>query len=476
MENKMTKGKNGELTPLGMKIILLYCVANVGMMVLDTVLDQYAVFFYAPRRTEGGAAAGAVMAFAPLVLAGLALNFGRFMDALANPIVGYLSDRTSTRWGRRIPYVLFGSIPMTIFFIMMFFPPLQSESKWNAVWFAFTCGGFLFLYTLVVAPYLALIPELAKSSDDRVKLSSWHAIASMLGLIIGSVATGVIVTKAGGGTNGIRTMAVSMGILSFATIIFTALTVKEGPVTKEKVAKISFMQALAPAFKNKHFLIYIFSISSFWLGYKVLQSSTIYVCTVILNKPEGYVSAIMAGMLVVLLLSIPLVFTLYNKFGKKKLFLAGLAMMMLFSPLQGLVMKAGAFMDATLFYHIIIALMGFPIALMLVIYNAVLSDIIDFDEKQTGFRREAMYYGIEGLFTKTTRGIGSSLSAVLFALFGLDAASGSAFSGITRSITEFFTSVGLGAGPATGLLLAGPICAVFSLAGVIIFSKYTLTK
>jgi glycoside/pentoside/hexuronide:cation symporter, GPH family len=442
--------KSVQLDPIKMSVILVYCLANIGMMVLDTVLDQYTVFYYAPKRLGAAAAVGhAAIQFAPIALAGLALNFGRVVDALANPIVGYLSDRTNTRWGRRIPYVLFGSIPMTVFFIMMYFPPINHSSTWNAVWFGLTCGAFLFMYTLVVAPYLALIPEIAKTSDERVKLSSFHAVASILGLIIGAVISGLLVKPFG-----IKWMAVVMGLFSLATILITAFCIKEEPKRPEKAVKMTPVEAVVPSLKNKHFITYAFSISSFWLGYKVLQSSAIYICTMILKKNEDYVSAVMAGMLLVLLISIPVVFYLYGKFGKKKLFMTGLFLLVIMSPLQAGVMFVGDKFGATagvIYYHIIIALTGFPIALMMVIYNAVLSDIIDYDEKVTGFRREAMYYGMEGLFTKIARGVGSSLSGFLFAIFGLEA------------------------GRATGLLWAGPICAVFALIGVILFSRYSLT-
>lgn len=430
-----------------LRAMLIYCIANIGMMVLDTVLDTYTVFFYAPKKAGAAAVGRVAVQFAPIVLAGLALNFGRIVDAIANPIIGFLSDRTKTRWGRRIPYVLFGSIPMTVFFILMYFPPVKGNSNLNAVWFGLTCAGFLFLYTLVVAPYLALIPEIARTSDDRVKLSSWHALASILGLIIGAVVSGFLVDM-----YGIRGMAIVLALFSFATIFITAVSVKERPLEEEKVARMSFMEAVVPTLKNKHFLIYAFSISSFWLGYKVLQSSVIYVGTMILGKSEGYVSMIMAGMLGVLLLSIPFVFWLYSRFGKKKVFMTGLIIMAALSPLQFFVLKVGVFMNPLIYYHIIVALTGFPIALMMVIYNAVISDVIDYDEKQTGFRREAMYYGMEGFFTKIARGIGSSLSAFLFAIFGLEA------------------------GKATGLLYAGPFCAVFAIIGAIVFSKYTLSE
>ncbi len=442
----MDKTNGNDLPPMKIQAMLIYCLANIGMMVLDTLLDQYTVFFYAPKKSGADAAAHAAIQFAPIALAGLALNFGRVVDAIANPIVGFLSDRTKSRWGRRIPYMLFGSIPMTAFFILMYTPPIKHNSNLNAIWFGIMCGGFLFLYTLVVAPYLALIPEIARTSDDRVKLSSWHAIASMLGLIIGAVVSGFLIKPFG-----IRGMAICMALFSLITIMITAFCVKERPLKEEKVAKLSFKDAIVPTLKNKHFIIYAFSISSFWLGYKVIQSSTIYICTVVLKKNEDYVSIVMAGLLLVLLLSIPFVFWLYSKFGKKKLFLTGLFLIMILSPLQFFIDKVGVIMNPLIYFHIIVALMGIPIALMMVIYNAVISDVIDYDEKQTGMRREAMYYGMEGFFTKIARGIGSSLSALLFAFFGLEA------------------------GKATGLLLAGPFCAFFALMGVIVFSRYTLS-
>lgn len=464
-------GNGGMLTPLQMNVILIYCLANVGMMVLDTFLDSYAVYFYFPKKEGAVAVAGTIAGqLAPLALAGLALNFGRVIDAIANPIVGFLSDRTNTRWGRRIPYTLFGAIPMTAFFILMFFPPIDHNSRWNALWFAFTCGCFLFLYTLVVAPYLALIPEIATTSDDRVKLSSWHAFASMLGLIIFYLSGFLLIDKLG-----IRTVAIIMSLFSLATILVTAFKIKEKPIDQKSVARMSFWKAVMPALKNKHFLIYAFSISSFWLGYKVLQSSIIFVNTVILKKSEGYMNVIMGGMLLVLLLSIPLVFFLYNKFGKKKMFIAGLVLMMILSFLQAFVVKSGEFMNPVIYYHIIVALTGFPIALMLVIYNAVLSDIIDYDATQTGYRREAMYYGMEGLFTKTARGIGSSMSGILFAVFGLEIVSNTFLRHITVPIKAFISGIGMDAGAATGLLLAGPFCAIFALIGVIIFSRYSLS-
>ncbi|MFA6447920.1 MAG: MFS transporter [bacterium] len=442
----MAQAKGQQISPMKLQAMLIYCLANVGMMVLDTLLDQYTMFFYAPKKSGAEAVGHAAIQLAPIALVGLALNFGRVVDAIANPLVGFWSDRTKTKWGRRIPYVLFGSIPMTAFFILLYSPPIHHLSNWNAVWFGVMCGGFLFLYTLTVAPYLALIPEIAQTSDDRVKLSSWHALASMLGLIIGAVVSGAMIKPFG-----IRGMAISMALFSLATILITALSVKEKPIQESKVARLSFKDAIIPTLKNKHFIIYAFSISSFWLGYKVIQSSTIYICTVILKKPEGYVSMIMAGMLAVLLLTLPFVFWLYGRIGKKKLFMTGLVLIMLFSPLQFFVQKVGVFMSPVIFFHIIVAIMGVPIALMMVIYNAVISDIIDYDEKQTGMRREAMYYGMEGFFTKIARGVGASLSAFLFAIFGLEA------------------------GKVGGLLLAGPFCAFFALMGVIIFSKYKLS-
>ncbi|MEW5945808.1 MAG: MFS transporter, partial [bacterium] len=301
------------LSPLKARVMLIYSLAQIGAFILDTVLDQYTVFFYAPEEAAAaGDAAHSAARYTPILLAGAALGFGRVVDAVANPIVGYLSDRTRTRLGRRRPYIIFGTLPMIAFFVLLHRPPLHYESAWNALWFAAACGCFLFLYTLVVAPYLALLPEIAATGDDRVKLSSWQGVAGIVGLVVGGALSGEIVGKFD-----IFGMVLIMAAVSLLTILVTGLFIAEKPLKDDKIARVSFLGAVLPSLKNRHFLVYVFSISSFWLGFKILQASMIYVCTVILGRDKGYVGSVMGGLLAVLLLSIPFVFFLYGRFGKK---------------------------------------------------------------------------------------------------------------------------------------------------------------
>ncbi|MEW6202463.1 MAG: MFS transporter [bacterium] len=431
MESEKSKGA----TSLSLKTILIYSVANIGCLALDSTFDQFNIFYYVHHKLT-----------TPLLI-GIAVLFGRIVDALANPIVGYWSDRKYGVRGRRLPFVVSGVLPMTIFFIL-FFRPIFKDAVSNFIFAAATCGGMLFFYTYVVAPYLALLPDLARTTDDRVKMSSWVSIFGIVGIIVGFVVAGILVDT----LHSFFLMAVIIGGISLATFMITALGIKERPVAREDRVQLSFWESVLPALKSKMFLIYIFSISSFWVGFKVLQTSINFVFTTMFGKPEGYGGTFgMGGMILVWLLATPFIFLIVRKIGKKRTYYMALLAIAVISSLQGLIPYI-TFMNPLIYYHIVICFFGIPFAALLVIYNAILGDIIDHDAKTTGYRREAMYYGMEGLFTKTARGIGSVSVAFLFAVFG------------DPSVSH------------AGILAAGPFCGLFAFLGFLLFLRYPLNE
>jgi Na+/melibiose symporter-like transporter len=109
-------------------------------------------------------------------------------NALNNPVMGYLSDRTRTRWGRRIPFILFGSIPYALFFALLFFAPFNGADQPLALLAWFIVGLFLFetLATVVQTAYYALLPEMFFDYTDRTSVSVRMNIFMTIGLIIGA--------------------------------------------------------------------------------------------------------------------------------------------------------------------------------------------------------------------------------------------------------------------------------------------------
>jgi len=472
----------GEQQPafeMSLKMMFLYSIANVGALALDSTFDQFSAMLYINRGVLAN----------PMLL-GIAIFIGRSVDALANPAVGYWSDTSYGKRGRRVPFILKGTIPMTLLFILFFFPVTNMPAvySWmtsnigglleflslatNSIFRPFgisltrnesvdflyatlTCSGMLFFYTYVVAPYLALLPDLARTNDDRVKLSTYQSLTGIIGILIGFVIAGLLVDyflyKQGSGDYSYGYMGFIIAILSALTFYIMAFTIREKPIAEEDRARIDFWKSILPSLRNRPFLIYIFSISSFWVGFKVLQTSINFVCHKMFGKSEAFGSYFgMGGIILVWLLSLPLVFTVQKKFGKRAVFAGALLAIAVISGLQGFIGLLPG--ELGLYYYLfLIFCFGVPFAALLVLYNAVLGDIIDLDEKQMGFRREAMYYGMEGFFTKTARGLGAVMIMMLFQIFGRPTETNH-----------------------TAMVLAGPMCAVFAFIGFLLFSRYPI--
>ena len=122
---------------------------------------------------------------------------GRVVDAIADPIIARWSDNHSGHLGRRIPFMLYSGILYTAVFIALFYPPATGESPLNSIYLTLMLGIYFALFTAYVCPHLALLPELARSNKDRVDLSTWKAVFSILGVAGAAVAGGMLIDSIG---------------------------------------------------------------------------------------------------------------------------------------------------------------------------------------------------------------------------------------------------------------------------------------
>lgn len=428
MENKTA--------PLSVWKQIIYSVGNMGGYLCNQIIVMWAIYYYAPPEERG------LAVFAPIAALGIAMTLGRVIDAIADPLVGFWSDRTKSKFGRRIPFVLFGTIPLCLVFVLLWYPPVQHQSMWNVVYAAVILGLFFFFYTVVFAPYLALLPEIGKTKKERINLVTFQGYFGVLGLFVAFGFSGLLIEK-----YGFKPMAFIMALITLVSFYIPLTTSRESPHTKAKEVSLSFFQAVVSSLKNKPFMFYILCLFFFWLGFNIILIIQPYLVTVIMKSTEKWVGYSLVILLLVAVVNFPTVNFAAKKWGKRKVFLTGIGLLTLLLPLMGTVRKWGFL---TPFYQglICIGLLGLPIAVLLVLPYAILSDVIDYDEKQTGFRREAMYFGMEGLFTKGAIAASSLLATQLLARFGYSA---------TRYL---------------GIVLAGPIAAILVAFGFFIFLKY----
>lgn len=395
--------KGREKLPARVKVC--YGIADAGIAMLTASLQFFLLFFYTD------------IALINASLAGLALMVGKLTwDAFNDPVFGYLSDRLRTPLGRRRPFILFGAVPLGLVTWLLFSIPAGLTGVRA---FLVVLGSFLLfdtLHTLVSVPYYALTPELTLDYDERTSLTAVRMIFSVVGYILGAASTPAIAglfeglgwTKqaAYSGMGGV------LGVIAAVTVLITGLTVKEPPLDEVRISRLPPLSAVVQTFRNRPFvqLLAAFTISSF--SFALMTSLLPYYLTYQLEMGAqvSLVLLIMLGTIALFLFPWKAVADRINKGPSYALglFIASLAVIgTYFLPHR----------PTPLVYAIaLVAGMGF--SAQWVFPWSMLPDVVEYDQKETGERREGTYYGVWALLNKFTNALGVAVSGWALDLFG----------------------------------------------------------
>lgn len=451
-----------------------YSFGNVGTNLAPGLVVGWMIYFYTGRPVSEGSEQSILLVTAGTIAF---LNFlGRIVDSLADPLVGYLSDKWQTRWGRRIPWVVVGAPFLSAFLIMMWFPPDDHPTLLNAIWLGVSLSGIWFFYTAVVAPYLSMLPEITPYNNERVVLSTYMSYADVVGMLLASIVVGMLFDHFAGGltigpivlADGYKVGGVIISIMMLFCFWFSVIWVREKPMEQLKPVKFSFLTAARECTKNPAFWPYILTVSFLRLGIDVLVAIIPFMVVRLMGFGEGIAGALQGTIIIVAALFFPLTAHWANKYGKKKVFSVALIWFALQIPflalalhfpfvgyvasgvagLFGIVMSHGQIM----FAHCVglFLLLFFPVSAAIVLPRPIYADIMDLDEKLTGYRREAMYNGMEGLITKFAAGLAGAMVPLMVQYLG-----------------------GTPSHP-WGILSAGPFCGFFMLLGWWTFRKHPI--
>ncbi|WP_300329910.1 MFS transporter [Fusobacterium sp.] len=365
---------------------------GVSYAIVDQIFAQWILYFYLPPESSG---LKPIMAPA---LISIALAISRIVDMITDPAIGYLSDKVNTRWGRRIPFIAFGSIPLALTTIAFFYPPTSNNTV-SFIYLAIIGSLFFTFYTIVGAPYNALIPEIGKSMEERLDLSTWQSVFRLLYTAIAMILPGKLIEVLGRGdsTLGIRNMVISLSILSAIGGYITVFGVKEGDYSKGETSKISFKETIEIIFKYKNFIYYLFGLLFFFVGFNTLRASMNYYVEDIM----GYGKAQMTIAAVYLFGTSAVCFYPTNKIAKKigyrKLMLCSLILLTIFTTMLFLLGK----IIPTSFGFKLFGLIGIPVSgAAFILPPAMLSEISNKICENTGNKIEGICFGIQGFFLK----------------------------------------------------------------------------
>ena len=344
------------------------------------------------------------------VLAGAAIFVGRSIDWINDPIVGYLSDRTRSRWGRRRPFLLFGLAPLAVAFIMMFWVPSLGDPTLLTLYYAVMYVIFDTVATFVYMPYFALTPELTLDYDERTSLSTVRAVFSIVGSILAFTLPSLIISSFPNARLGHLAMALIFGTLGALPLLLTFFGTRERPEYQAQ-AQPTIRESLAVVRNNRPFQLALGMYLLTWTTIDLLMAILLYFIRYWLQRGDSE-SLIMGTLFVSAVVFLPLWSWLSHRWNKRTAYVVGIGSF-------ALMMIALSFVRSTtpLPYVIILAaLLGIGVSAAHVIPWSIMPDAVEWDEWQSGNRHEGAFYSMVSLAQKVASSIAIPLALISLGL------------------------------------------------------------
>jgi len=370
-------------------------------------------------------------------------------NAFNDPILGYFSDRTHTKWGRRRPWIMISFIPLSIIMIFLFTPPfpigITNPQFGNFAYFLIIIIIFEFFYTMYSLNVTSMFPEVFLSPKERTQGNNIRAVYTIIGLIVAFILPGLIIpdfTDAAYFTRFQAFGVIACGVVAITVIIFLMFGPKEKKeFQKDYVKAFSLFNSVKYCVKSKSFRWYIIAEICNWFVYGMLPTIVPLYAKFVLNA-EGFGTSLLLGLtfisaaIFMTVLWKPLV----RKMGNKKSWI--LSMSIWGASLLPLMFISDYTIGLIVFFLIGIGLSG-----SLYIIDLVVADIVDEDEVATGLRREAGYYGVNAFFLRFSNvlvilAIGTIFSTVGWQVFEPSMATEEVIFGL-RSLIFIFPVIAL---------------------------------
>jgi len=330
-----------------------------------------------------------------------------FIDAADNPIYGFLSDRTRTRWGRRRPWLVIGTPLLVLAFIIFYNPP------------AFLAGNSLVAYcmlfyiltgtldSVINANYGALFPELFRTDASRASTNAMRQAFQLVAMII-SIALTPIVTDA----LGFGLTAIIYGILGGAVILYMALTTREVAITEEEI-KPKFFESVRDLFLNKKFWIAGLANAFYSAAMSLVLSSMPFFTKYTLKIPNSQSTILFASVLIVAIVGVSVWAWLVRKYSLIPVWRAALAFLAVaFVPLYFAHSLSTAIIGSVL--------VGFGFSGVITTMDLIGAKVMDEDTQKHKQRREGIISNALGFMNRLNGLFTSAAFSLVFILYGFE--------------------------------------------------------
>ena len=480
---------------LSKKQMIIFAIGQLGWSLLGGIISAWLVTYYLP--TKGDAGAGAIKFIIPglviggfLTVLGLITALSRVFDAVTDPLIASLSDRSKNPRGRRMPFMQIAAVPFAVVTVLLFCAPVNETSWLNILWVSIFIVLFYLFMTMYCTPYNALISEFGKTQEDRMFISTSISLTYFAGTLLAYVpflfAGGSatydefdVITKTdykpitqmliNGGMDAGQAIAWSfricfiiLAVIACVCMLLPTFMIKEKEFVDTKPSNENVFKSLTATFKNKDFRTFSLSDIMYWVGLTLFQTGLPFFVKVSLGFDAGMVMLFMGGMTVLSAVFYPFVTKLVKKFGKKKLVIAGFLglaacyAITAISSIPGVLPEEGNANGLSWVFGIVIMLVSaLPMALLGIIPQSIVADVAEAEAKTTGQNREGMFFAARTFAMK----FGQSLAMLLFTSL--------AIIGATQDLSSNDVTA-----TKVGMMVVAIVAVVFCVLGAVILFFY----
>jgi len=368
--------------PLGMKFG--YGIGDFGANLVFLTTLFYVLYYFTD-----------VFGISPEV-AGIIVLASKLWDAVSDPMMGTLSDRTNSRWGSKRPYLLFGALPLGITVFLLFYSPDFSESvtggpDYRIWWSLFTYILFCTAITVVNVPYAALTASMTRDSHERSVITGFRMTFGIIGTLVAAGATLPLVGLFGGGSQviGFRTVGAIYGTLIMLTSLVTFFAVRErvNPAA-QATQKTPIGKTITAVLMNRPFILLVSATLMFMIGMNTMAAVVTYYFKYNLDA-ENLVAVANLCIFIPALLSLPLFVFIGKKVSKKFAYNIGMG------TVGAMLLLIFFFGQADIYLtFVFLVIAGVGLCTNWLSPWAIIPDTVEYSEWKIGVRQEGTLYGI----------------------------------------------------------------------------------
>ena len=417
---------------------LIWGLANFGTSIIQGVFATTTVIFY-----------HVYLGLDPFYI-GLAATIYAIWNALNDPIFGYISDRTRTKLGRRIPFMRFTAPFLAITFVIFWLVPIDSSQLSIFLWMLVMMALYDTCYTIIGLVYSALLPELSEEDQVRGQFQQFSSLFYLIGVVFGFFIPEIVRPEVGS-TNLVPFYIgmVIVGIIGAACIVITTYRFKERPEFTVVDKPLGLKASIKYTFKSKAFLIVTAANFMSIFFQQVLLSYMFYLADYVMQVTT---LILLAALILGLISGVFITNFLSAKFGvvqANQIHLGVGAIFLLILP----------FVPEFLIY-VCLFVGGIGLAGPLVLTNVLYGQVTDEDEIKSGVRREAAFFGTNAMLTKPAQSVAMAVGPAMLALVGFLTGS------VTQSTSvQFMIKIIIGLLPGIAMVIGVVILLFYPLKG-----------